>query len=188
MVNADGTVGFRASGYDPTKPLVVDPSIVYSSYLGGSGADYAYGVAVDASGAAYVTGSTTSTNFPTGSALQGSNAGGTDAFVTKLNAQGNGIVYSTYLGGSNTDVGYGVAVDLSGRAWVVGSTTSVGTASSILPHHVRRLPDRRPPSARAFAAQLSAAGDALTYSTLLGNSGTASPPPPWPWTPPAPPT
>ncbi len=169
VVNADGTVSFQASGYDPTRPLVVDPSIVYSSYLGGSGADYAYAVAVDSSGAAYVTGSTTSTNFPTGSALQGSYAGGTDVFVTKLNAQGSGIVYSTYLGGSNTDVGYGVAVGLSGQVWVVGSTTSVGSATTLFPTTSNAY-QKTATYGAAFAACLGAAGDALTYSTLLGNS------------------
>ena len=174
VVNADGTTGFRAAGYDPTLPLVIDPRIVYSSYLGGSGADYAYAVAADASGAAYVAGVTASTDFPTASGYQNSNAGGTDAFVTKLNAQGNGLVYSTYLGGASNDEDYGVAVDLSGRAWVVGTTSpgiGGGIAFPTTPDAVERTV---PTGGTAFAARLSAGGDQLTYSTLLGDGSTAT--------------
>ena len=174
VVNADGTVGFRPAGYDPTLPLVIDPRIVYSSYLGGSGADYAYAVAADASGAAYVAGVTASTDFPTASGYQNSNAGGTDAFVTKLNAQGDGLVYSTYLGGASNDEDYGVAVDLSGRAWVVGTTSpgiGGGSAFPTTPNAVERTV---PTGGAAFAARLSAAGDQLTYSTLLGDGSTAT--------------
>ena len=148
-------MGFQAGGYDPTLPLVIDPRIVYSSYLGGSGDDYAYAVAVDASGAAYVTGSTASTDFPTASGYQNSNAGGTDAFVTKLNAQGSGLVYSTYLGGGSNDEDYGVAVDLSGRAWVVGTTSpgiGGGTPSPPPPTPSRPpSPPAAPPSPPASA-------------------------------------
>ena len=78
---------------------------MYSTYLGGSGDDFGHGIAVDGSGNAYVTGYTNSTNFPTTNPLQASNGGGTDAFVTKINAAGSARVYSTYLGGSGDDVG-----------------------------------------------------------------------------------
>ncbi|HKR13626.1 MAG TPA: SBBP repeat-containing protein [Pyrinomonadaceae bacterium] len=102
-------------------------SLAYSTYLGGSGDDTGHAVAVDASSNAYITGNTTSTNYPTTSAVQptgGADFGG-DAFVTKLNSVGSSLVYSTYLGGSSTDTGRGIAVDTTGNAYVTGSTFSV---------------------------------------------------------------
>ena len=88
--------------YDLRRPLFIDP-LVYSTYLGGSGADYGYGIAVDSSGNAYVTGYTASTNFPTMNPLQPSYGGSGDAFVAKINPAGSALVYSTYLGGSEAD-------------------------------------------------------------------------------------
>ena len=88
-----------------TKINAAGSALVYSTYLGGSGNDYGNGIAVDGSGNAYVTGSTESTNFPTANPLQASNGGSSDAFVTKINAAGSALVYSTYLGGSGSDVG-----------------------------------------------------------------------------------
>ena len=101
-------------------------ALVYSTYLGGSGADGGNGIAVDSSGNAYVTGSTNSTNFPTMNPLQPAIGGsGQNAFVTKLNPSGSSLVYSTYLGGSGNagDGGTGIAVDSSGNAYVTGATT-----------------------------------------------------------------
>jgi beta-propeller repeat-containing protein/ASPM-SPD-2-Hydin domain-containing protein/HYDIN/CFA65/VesB family protein len=99
-------------------------ALVYSTYLGGSNEDQGFSIAVDGSGEVYVTGMTYSTNFPSKNALQASNAGGFDAFVAKLNATGSDLVYSTYLGGSGTEYGQGIAVDSSGNAYVIGSTAS----------------------------------------------------------------
>lgn len=101
-------------------------SLSYSTYLGGSGNDTGNGIAVDASSNAYITGITTSTNYPTANAFQptgGADLGG-DAFVTKLNSVGSSLVYSTYLGGSSTDTGRSIAVDTTGNAYVTGSTFS----------------------------------------------------------------
>src|SRR5437773_6202408 len=120
-------VGFQVAAYDPSRPLVIDPTLVYSTYLGGSGGDVGHGIAVDAAGAAYVTGLTQSADFTASctdpcTVLDGTlNRGGTnrfavDAFVTKLNATGTALVYSTYLGGSGSDAGYGIAVDAAGAA------------------------------------------------------------------------
>jgi hypothetical protein len=104
---------------------VIDPVVAYSTYLGGSGNDQGIGIAVDAAGNAYVAGNTTSTNFPTtAGAFQTTNQGSHDAFVTKLNPTGSGLLYSTYLGGSGDDYGNGIAVDGAGDAYVTGSTTS----------------------------------------------------------------
>jgi hypothetical protein len=101
-------------------------ALVYSTYLGGSGFDDALSIAVDSLGNAYVTGATASTNFPTTSgASQTSNAGGgDDAFVTTLNATGSGLVYSSYLGGTGDDSGWGIRVNAPGNAFVTGSTSS----------------------------------------------------------------
>lgn len=107
-----------------TKINPTGSALVYSTYLDGSSYDHGNGIAADNSGDAYITGDTTSTNFPTMNPLQPANGGGIDAFVSKLNPSGSALVYSTYLGGSGTDYGQGIAVDTSGSAYVSGSTGS----------------------------------------------------------------
>jgi hypothetical protein len=142
--------------------------LVYSTYLGGSGDDLAEGIAVDAAGDAFVTGTTDSTNFPTtAGALQASNAGGDDAFVSKLNAAGSALVYSTYLGGSGDDVAEGIAVDSAGNAYVTGFTVSTN-----LPTTAGALQTSSAGGDKAFVAKLNAAGTGLVYSTYLGGNGT----------------
>ena len=111
-------VGFHVATYDTSKPLIIDPTLSYSTYLGGNSGDYGVGIAVDASGNTYVTGYTASTSFPTASAFQTANGGSVDAFVTKLNTTGSALVYSTYLGGSGEDRSWNIAVDTSGNAYV----------------------------------------------------------------------
>ncbi|MBI3669131.1 MAG: SBBP repeat-containing protein, partial [Acidobacteria bacterium] len=97
----------------------------YSSYLGGGGGDEGFGIAVDSSGSAYVTGQTASADFPTtAAAIQAAFGGANDAFVTKFNAAGNGVIYSTYLGGTGDDQGRGIAVDSSGTAYVTGNAAT----------------------------------------------------------------
>jgi hypothetical protein len=147
-----------------TKLNAAGSAFVYSTYLGGSDADAGYGIAVDASGSAYVTGSTSSTDFPTHNPLQASNGGDYDVFVSKLNAAGSALVYSTYLGGSNYDEGLAIVVDASGYAYVTGPTFSTD------------FPIQNPLQAtnhgyyNAFVTKLNAAGSALVYSTYLGGS------------------
>src|SRR5207253_1131168 len=134
---ADNRIHFEIPNYDKTKPLVIDPTLIYSTYLGGSGADFGFAIAVDSSGNAYVTGATHSPDFPVANAFQSTNPQGVCtsspesppipcgvAVVTKLNAAGTALVYSTYLGGSGGDSGASIAVDSSGNAWVTGSTAS----------------------------------------------------------------
>jgi hypothetical protein len=172
VLGGDSRVGLQVPAYDPGRPLVIDPIIAYSTYLGGSNDDRGYGIAVDGGGNAYLTGYTTSINFPgtTGSTIQATHGGGTsDAFVTKINAAGSAILYSTYLGGSSYDFGSGIAVDASGSAYVTGNTYSTnfpGTSSStIQPAHGGGGYD-------AFVTKLNAAGSAILYSTYLGGSGS----------------
>lgn len=119
-----GAVGFSVGEYDPRYPLLIDPVLSYSSYLGGSGADQANAVAVDAAGNIYVTGFTSSSNFPVASAAQATNGGSRDAFVTKLNPAGSTILYSTYLGGADVDESNAVAVDALQHVYLAGTTFS----------------------------------------------------------------
>ena len=151
-------------------------ALVYSTYLGGNGQDLGEGIAVDSAGQAYVTGLTDApgSSFPgtAGSLIQSTNGGGNDVFVTKLNATGTALVYSTYLGGSGDDHGYGIAVDTAGHAYVSGSTTTSGsgfpgTAGSL----IQSTFGGGGIYGDAFVTKLNAAGTALVYSTYLGGSG-----------------
>jgi YD repeat-containing protein len=162
----NGRVGFQVDGpYDPTRPLVLDPTLSFSTYLGGGDSDVAHGVATDFQGNTYVVGTTSSTNFPTLNGYQDSQpGGGSDAFVTKYGPSG-ALAYSTYLGGvSSTDTGMGIAVDAAGSAYVTGTTNS-----SNFPTRNAYQSSLRG-SSDAFVAKLSPAGDALVYGTFLGGS------------------
>src|SRR5262249_7727304 len=141
-----------------------DPVLSYSTYLGGSDEDVGHGIAVDAAGNAYVTGYTLSTNFPVVAAFQGSPKLLYNAFVTKVSASGASLVYSTYLGGSNNDLGQGIAVDASGNAYVTGFTTSTDFPT------VAAFQGTFSGAEDAFVTKLSASGIPL-YSTYLGGSG-----------------
>jgi len=116
------------ASYDVSQPLVIDPILFYSTYLGGSGLDLVHGgnIAVDSSGNAYVTGLTESPNFPTtsGSFQSAFGPGSRDVFITKLNPTGSGLVYSTFVGGSNEAAGSALALDSAGNAYVTGYTNS----------------------------------------------------------------
>jgi hypothetical protein len=150
------------------------PSQAYSTYIGGSGGEMGYGIAVDSGGNAYVTGFTASTtDFPTTTGvLSPTLAGGAaDAFVVKLNAAGTALVYATYLGGSgDTDVGYGIAVDGSGNAYVTGQTSSEDwpvTAGALASAF-------RGGSFDAFMVKVNADGSALLYGSYLGGANNES--------------
>jgi beta-propeller repeat-containing protein len=159
-------VGFSVAEYDKSKPLVIDPVLVYSTYLGGGGGDLAQGVAVDEDGSAYVTGQTISLNFPvTAGAFQTTLGGSSDAFVAKLNQTGSALVYSTYLGGGGNDRGLGIAVRF-GRAFITGNTNSPNfpTTAGAFQTAFGGVQD-------AFVTKLSRDGSALVYSTYLGGAG-----------------
>ena len=155
------TAGFQVASYDASQPLVIDPALVYSTYLGRT----SRGIAVDASGNAYVTGFTTSIDFPTVNAFQSMNRGESDAFVAKLDPARSALVYSTYLGGRSSDGGRGIAADASGNAYVTGATDSgdFPTANAF-----QSVPRGR---SDAFVTKLSPTGSALVYSTYLGGGG-----------------
>lgn len=140
------------------------PRLVYCTYLGGSGDDRAFGLAVDNSGNAYVTGWTSSPNFPTtAGALQKKLSGTRDAFIVKLNPNGNTLSYSTYLGGTGVDVGTAIAVDSSGSAVVVGDSTSAN-----LPVTANAYQSQSGGAQDAFIARLAPSGNSLITLTYLG--------------------
>jgi hypothetical protein len=163
-----GSISFVLGAYNPTQPLTIDPALNYSTPLGGVSADAGLGIAVDNAGSAYVTGETSSLNFPTAGAPQPISGGAADAFVSKLNADGTALVYSTYLGGNKADAGYGIAVASDGTALVTGYTLS-----SNFPL-VNAYQGAFGGFVDAFVARLSTAGNALLYSTYLGSSGRDS--------------
>jgi hypothetical protein len=156
-------------------------SLVYSTYLGGSGgpvtgtgygdSDTGAGIAVDSSGSAYVTGGTESSDFPTANPLQPGLKGYENVFVSKLNPSGSALVYSTYLGGSSEDYGAGIAVDSSGNAYLTGAASSPDfpTVNPIQTYQSKIG------VANAFVAKLNPGGSALIYSTYLGGSGSPIP-------------
>jgi hypothetical protein len=171
---AKNTVGFRLRGYDRDRALVIDPALVYSTFLGGSGDPNAAlvggksnAIAVDAAGNAYVAGQTFSTDFPvTQGAFQTTiHAAGQDtAFVAKLNPTGTALVYSTYLGGSVFDSANTIAVDAAGNAYVAGQTASTDFPVTQGAFQTSNK------SANAFITKLNPTGAALVYSTYLGGS------------------
>jgi hypothetical protein len=167
VLKGHNRVGFVVPDYDPREPLVIDPVLNYSTYLGGNGGDAGNAIALDYLFDAYVTGSTASTNFPTSSPYQKSYGGDTDAFVTEVRYDGEAVIYSTYLGGNNFDVGNGIAVDTSGDAYITGNTSSANfptTSNVFQATYGGGLTD-------AFVAKLDPSGSTLLYSSYLGGSG-----------------
>jgi Domain of unknown function DUF11/Beta-propeller repeat len=192
----DGKVGFEIAAYDRRRALVIDPVLTYSSYFGGSGVEACSAIAgitiagilsppsgcpaitVDSSSNIYIAGSTTSVDFPirpvvgsSPSAFQPALAVAADVFVSKLNAAGNSILFSTYLGGDgNADISAGVAADSAFNVVVAGTTNSTnfpttGSAFQATPASA---------GTHAFVSVLDAAGQNLLYSTYLSGSGTES--------------
>ncbi len=185
-------VGFDVDAYNASRPLVIDPELTYSTYLGGSQSDTSYGstdryaqpdprifyhgIAVDEDGSAYVTGGTNSVDFPTENPFQGTYGGGKntaygddypdvgDIFVTKLSPDGSSLIYSTYLGGIEDEEGNAIAVDAAGSAYVTGHTYSDDFPTA------NAFQGRRGSSGASdtFVTKLSPDGSSLVYSTYLG--------------------
>ncbi|MFB3896150.1 MAG: SBBP repeat-containing protein [bacterium] len=189
-------VGYTNAGNFPTTPGAIDTTfngsfmgaydvfvsklnpggtaLVYSTYLGGSDEDWGTAIAVDAAGNAYITGYTQSTNFPitTGAFNTTFNSISnvtSDVFVSKLNPAGTALVYSTYLGGLDNDIGYGIAVDAAGNAYITGMTAStnfpitVGAFDTSFSAGIY--------GDEAFVSKLNSTGSALVFSTYLGGTG-----------------
>jgi Beta-propeller repeat len=167
-----GGYGFAVGSYDPRYPLVIDPGLDYSTFLGGTGQDEGLGIAAGTRGRAYATGFTDSANYPTTpGAFDTSFNGGrrVDAFVTKLNARGSALDYSTFLGRGRDDRGLGIAVrgEKKNNAYVTGSTRSAN-----FPTTPGALDTTLDGDIDAFVTKLNASGSALIYSTFLGGTST----------------
>jgi len=165
LLKGDNCFGFQITGdYDRSLPLVIDPILTYSTYLGGDDAESGSGIAVDGSGCAYITGTTYSTDFPTKNPYQTyEEANAIAVFVTKLGGSGDGLVYSTYLGGGNLDAGHDITVDGSGCAYVAGRTSSIDFPT-LNPYQTYQG------GQDAFVTKLNSSGNGLVYSTYLGGS------------------
>lgn len=194
-----GKVGFEIGEYDRSKTLVIDPKLIYSTYIGGNTefidivegtGDAVNGLDADAAGNVFITGNTDSTDFPVSAnayqpemELRGDDAcliGGPlpcgDAYVTKINSTGSAILYSTYLGGHNSDAGFGIAVDSTGRAYVAGGTDPFNAGNFCINPYL--FPTKNPYQNKpcyglrrdsdGFFTVLTAAGDDLVYSTYFG--------------------
>ncbi|MDD5689349.1 MAG: SBBP repeat-containing protein, partial [Caldisericia bacterium] len=153
------------NGDEVREDIVIDP-LIYSTFLGGSSYEYGYDIAVDSSGCAYVTGYTGSSNFPTTPGAYETTYNSYDVFVTKFNSVGTALVYSTFLGGSSSDYGNGIAVDSSGCAYVTGYTYSSNFPTT------PGAWDRTYNSTEVFVTKFNSVGTALVYSTFLGGSSS----------------
>ena len=184
--------GAGPNGSDDAFVAELNPTataFVYSTYLGGNFSDFANGIAIDSSGNAYVTGETLSTDFPVtvgafqttcgtdGNCNASAGAVFSDAFVTRINAGGVGLQYSTYLGGSSDDTGIAIAVDSSGNTYVTGETTDDNTTVAtgdfpVTTGAFQTIYGNGSPQAgsNAFVTKLNPAGSGLSYSTYLGGS------------------
>ncbi len=163
---ADNVISFALGVYDPALPLVIDPILTYSTYLGGGSVDAAYTIATDAAGNIYVAGQTTSLNFPVRAAYEDMPGGGSEGFLTKLDATGTRLIFSTYLGGrGSSDRVWSIAVDKTSNIYLTGETNSLNFPTT---------PTAPQPVARgngdAFVTKLNPAGSTLLYSTYLGGN------------------
>lgn len=166
-VSRDNTISFDLGEYDVTKPLIIDP-LVFSTYIGGSSFESGNGIALDASGNIYVTGTTQSTNYPTtAGSYDGSSNGSVDIFVSKFNPSGTALLYSTYIGGSDNDQSNDIAVDGSGNAYITGFTKSTNfpVTSGVFQNAYGGGSDD------VFVTKLNSSGTALVFSTFVGGSG-----------------
>ncbi len=166
-------VGFQIASFDRRRQLVIDPVLLYSTYLGGNGRDGAGGIAVDSSGNAFVVGGTMSTNFPTTTgAYQTALAGSANVLVAKLNATGTALLYSTYLGGTGSiNSGRAIALDSNGNAYVTGLTNSTNFPTTTGAFQTTFSGISL--TYDAFVTKLNPNGSALVYSSFLGGTSAS---------------
>ncbi len=180
VLQSSGQVRFAVGPYDSSRPLVIDPALIYSTYLGGSGDDTAEGIATDAAGNVYVAGTTSSVDFPTSHAYDATPNGSNDVYVAKLNASGTALIYSTYVGGGGDDwvgddyvdlvqnisgIHGGLAVDTNGNVYVTGWTLSLNFPMR------NAYQAANGGGADVFLFKLGPAGTNLLYSSYLGGPG-----------------
>ncbi len=161
-------VRFHLSQYDSQKPLVIDPVLVYSTYLGGSADEQPAGIAVDSNGYVYVTGATDSSDFPMGT-IGALPTGNEHVYLAKLDPTGSHLIYADYIGGSSQDYGFALTLDSSKHVYITGST-----ASSDFPV-VNPYQGTYPGSFNAFLTKISADGSSILYSTYFGGNGSDMP-------------
>ncbi|MCG8348479.1 MAG: SBBP repeat-containing protein, partial [Chloroflexales bacterium] len=162
----DGTVSLAIGSYDTSYPLIIDPTLEYSSYLGGNGNDFGGLLERDNEGSLYIAGRTTSTDFPTTDSPFGDTlAGEEDGFVTKLRSDGAGLEFSTYFGGNGDDFLYGFALDSTGHMYISGETASTDLPGS-------EGGTRLSGESDGFVARLDPDGGSLDFGVYLGGSGT----------------
>jgi Beta-propeller repeat len=174
VLRGENEIGFELRAFDKSRPVIIDPVLTYSTYLGGSTSNFGFAIAVDSSGNAYVTGATDSTDFPTANAYQSqcgdcSGEGASSAFVSKFNSAGSALIYSTYVGGtmgSNGDGGTGIAVDATGHAYVTGIISATDFPTTANAYQAANAGGHD-----GFVTKLNPKGSALVYSTYLGGSG-----------------
>jgi len=164
LVSHDQVVSFEVGDYDTSIPLWIDPVVSYSTYVGGSRVDNATAIQADGSGNVFLAGWTDSTNFPTAVPVRGP-AGSVDAFIMKFNSTGTSLAYATYIGGNADDRAYGIDIDPSGNAYLVGYTNSLNFP--IVSAAQKVIGGGRD----AFCLKLNAAGSVIAYSTYFGGSG-----------------
>jgi hypothetical protein len=172
-VGADPVIAFELGEYDRSRELVIDPVLAWSTFLGGSLNDQGNGIDVDQDGFVYVTGTTFSPDFPvTAGAFQTGLKGTSDAFVTKMTNDGSTLVYSTYIGGSGYEQGFGISVHSSGRAFITGATSSTDFPIASPPKTDPAQPNYGGGSTDVFVTALEASGADLFYSTYYGSRPT----------------
>ena len=165
VLQSHNQVSFELGNYDRSRELVIDPSVTYATYLGGTAEDDGHAIAVDGSGNAWVTGQTKSVDFPTMHPLYSANKGSFDAFVTEFKPDGT-LLYSTYIGGAGDDSGNAIAIGPSGGVYVAG-----GTKSGDFPYK-GGYQTRLKGTLNAFVLELTSSGSTLMYSTFLGGGGS----------------
>ncbi len=180
VLNAGRRVTFEVAAYSEKQPLIIDPILSYSTYLGGSNIDGSNAIAVGTDGTVFIAGGTFSTDFPTAHPLQANSGGGPDfpqdAFVAKVSADGSTLLYSTYLGGENQDIANGIAVDTFGNAYVTGTTLSPHFPVTAGSFDTLCGSDGECGAklnmgllvSNGFVTKLNAAGSGLLYSGFLG--------------------
>ncbi len=169
LVLGQNEFGFELGTYDKEIPIVIDPVLSYSTYLAGSNSDLGAAIAVDQNGSAYITGYTNSTDFPakgTAPGTCGGNCNISNVFVTKLNAKGTALVYSTIVGGSGSDQATAIAIDAYGNAVVTGTTSSVD-----FPQKNGTTVVMSTYNSHGFVFSLTPSGTGFHYATYLGGDG-----------------